>query len=158
MQKSKTLKEAIQFTIDKGKIEKSVEEMAEDIGVHPNLLYRWTADEDSTSHADLPLRRLRSLMEAAGSLEILDYLERKFNRIAFTIPKVSVNKLEEGEILDEYQSLTIEAVSSLRKFLSKPNKNNFELVESALLDVMKKSACVKKYCDKKLTGQLEMEL
>lgn len=158
MNTPKTLREAIQQTIDSGKQEKSVEEMAEDIGVSPNLLYRWNADEDSTSFADLPLRRLKALIESAGSFAILDYFDRKFNRIAFQIPKLGISKLEEGEMIDDYQTSTINAVASLRKFLSLPNKKNFTTIEEALLDVMKKSARVKKYCDKKASGQFEMEL
>lgn len=153
-----TLKDAIQETFAKGKQNLSVEEMAEDIGVSPNLLYRWTADEDSTSFADLPLRRLKSLIETSGSFAILDYFERKFNRIAFQIPKLSASKLEEGEMIDDYQTSTLAAVTALRKFFTNPVKKNYDVIDAALMEVMKKSASVKKYCDKKASGQFEMEL
>lgn len=158
MNHPKTLREAIQQTIEQGKLKSSVEELAEDIGVSPNLLYRWNADEESTSFADLPLRRLKALIEATGSFAILDYLERKFNRIAFQIPKLGMSKLEEGEMIEDYQTATINAVAALRKFLSNPSTKTFNQTENALIDVMKKSAKVKKYCDRKASGQLEMEL
>ena len=158
MNTPKTLKEAIQQTFETGKQEKSIEEIADDMGICPNLLYRWNKDEDSPSFADLPLRRLKALIESTDSFAILDYFDRKFNRIAFQIPKLGMSKLEEGEMIDDYQTSTINAVAALRKFLSLPNKKNFNNIEEALLDVMKKSARVKKYCDKKSSGQLEMEL
>lgn len=158
MNHPRTLREAIQLTFEEGRKSKSMEEIGEDVSACPNLLYRWNKDEDSSSFADLQLRRLKALMESTGSLAILDYFDRKFNRIAFTIPKLGMSKMEEGEMIEDYQTSTINCVAALRKFLSNPNTKNFNSVENTLIDVMKKSARVKKYCERRSAGQLEMEL
>ncbi len=158
MNTPRTLREAINLTLQKGKQKKSMEELAEELDVSPGLIYRWTYEEGTSSFADLPLKRLKAFMESANCLSILDYLDAKFNRIAFSIPVYSASKLEQSEMVDDYQIATINAVASLRKFLTNPGKKNYDAVDSALLEVMKKSARVKKYCEKKASGQFEMEL
>jgi len=158
MRTPRTLREAIQASIDKGTEEKSIQEIAEEVGVSDSTIYRWNKDEETTSYADLPVRRLRSFMESTGCLAILDYFERKFNRIAFPVPKAAMSKQNEDELTDDYQSVCLTAHQSLRKFLQKPNQKNFEEIEDALRMVMSKSASVKKYCEKKANGQFELEL
>lgn len=74
------------------------------------------------------------------------------------MPKIAMSKIEEGEMVEEYQSCGIDAVQALRKFLTNPNKNNFDLVEDCLRAVMSKSASVKKYCERKSSGQFELEI
>lgn len=70
----RTLREAIQQTIDTALDQgKSIQEIAEDCDVCDSIIYRWNKDEQSTSYADLPLRRLKSLIESTKSLAILDY-------------------------------------------------------------------------------------
>ncbi|GAB4287126.1 MAG: hypothetical protein Kow0098_03220 [Ignavibacteriaceae bacterium] len=158
MDTPRTLRDAIRISVEKGTERKTIQEIAEECGVSDSTIYRWNKDEDSTSFADLPCRRLRQFMEATGSLAVLDYFERKFNRIALSLPKAAMSRLEEGELVDDYQSSTIDAVKALRKFLSKPTQKNFEIVEDALREVMSKSMSVKKYCDKKASGQMELSL
>ncbi|MGK9367549.1 phage regulatory CII family protein [Melioribacter sp. Ez-97] len=152
----RSLKEALYNTIHRNK--KSINEIAEECSCSASVLYRYCADEDTTSYADFPLRRLIPLLNATNDDSILDYLEARRGRIAFRIPKVAIKKMDEGVIVEEYQKATIEAVAALRKFLSEPNKKNFDIVEDALINCMKSTASCKKYCDKKMSGQLEMNL
>jgi AcrR family transcriptional regulator len=153
----KTLKEAIYQTIHRNS-NKSINDIAEECGLSASSLYRYCADEETTSHAELPLRNLLSILNSTNNDCILDYLDARRGRIAFNVPKADLSKLEEGELVDEYQQMTIDAVSALRRFLSKPDAKNYEKIESALRDIMQITASLNQYCSKKSTGQLEMKI
>lgn len=153
----KTLKEAIYQTIHRN-VGKSIDDIAEDCGISASSLYRYGADEETSSHAELPLRKLLPILNSTDDDSILDYLDARRGRIAFNIPKADLPKYEEGELVDDYQQKTIDAVSALRRFLSKPDSKNYERVESALREIMCTTASVNQYCQKKATGQLEMKL
>lgn len=153
----KTLKEAIYQTIHRNP-KKTINDIAEECALSSSSLYRYCADEETSSHADLPLRNLIPILNSTNNDCILDYLDARRGRVAFNIPKVDLPKFGESELIDDYQQKTIDAVSALRKFLSKPDTKNFERVESALRDVMQTAASVNHYCDKKVTGQFEMPL
>ena len=157
MQIPKTLKEAIYQTIHRNP-NKSINDIAEECGLSSSSLYRYCADEETSSHAELPLRNLIPILNSTNNDCILDYLDARRGRIAFKIPKADLPKLEEGELIDDYQHATIDAVSALRKFLSKPDAKNFEKVDAALRDVMQTTASVNHYCTKKSSGQFEMQL
>lgn len=164
MAKSKRLKiptslqEAIEETIKHPANEKTVEQIADDCQVNPSLVYRWAYPGDSTSFADLPLRRVRDLIESTESFFILDYLETRFKRFAIKLPKGILPKKEEGQILDDYRELTIDVINHLKTFLSNPTKENLESVDNILSEIISKSASVKLYCKKKVSGQFELEL
>ena len=79
-------------------------------------------------------------------------------RIAITIPRVSVSKIKEDELVSKYQTLTVTAVKCLRDFLNNPTKENYEKIDAALLGVLHETAAIKKYAGKKFAGQIEMEL
>jgi hypothetical protein len=154
--KAKTLNEAVYKTIHRSK--KDLAEIADEIGVSANSLYRYSSPEGSSSYAEMPLRRLLPLLNSTNNDEILDFLEKKRGRIAFKVPNGAAVKLADSELVDHYQSATIEAVKTLRIFLTEPNDKNFNVVENALREVMKESAALNKYAAKKLAGQLELEL
>lgn len=145
------LNEAIYTTLHRSK--KELAEIADDCGVSANSLYRYSSPEESNSFAALPLQRVLPILNSTNNDAILDFLEMKRGRIAFKIPRVACSKLNDSEIVEHYQNVTIDAVKALRQFLSKPNKKNLRSVEDALIEVMQESASVKKYVAKKASGQ-----
>jgi len=150
----RTLNEAIYKTLHRSK--KELAEIADDCGVSANSLYRYSSPEESNSFTPLPLQRVLPILNSTNNDAILDFLEMKRGRIAFKIPRVACTKLNDSEIVEHYQNVTIDAVKTLRQFLSQPNKKNLKSVEDALIEVMQESASIKKYVAKK--ARLQMEL
>jgi len=151
MQTPRTLYESIYKTLHRSA--KELTEIADDCGLSANSLYRYSSQEDSTSFADLPLRRLLPIMNSTNNDTILDFLEMKRGRIAFRIPRVACTKLNDSEMVEHYQNVTIDAVKTLRQFLSNPTKKNYKYIEDALREVMQESASINKYVAKKACGQ-----
>lgn len=152
----RSLNEAINLSLNFKK--KAAAELAAELGVSENLVYRWCQSEDSPGFADLPLRRLLGVLNATNSNAILDFFEFMRGRVAVKIPRVSITKADESEMVDKYQTLTITAVKALREFLNDPNVTNYHKVDSALKVVMRETTAIDKYCNKKAAGQLELEL
>lgn len=150
------LKNAIYDTIHRSK--KDINEIAEETGISYNLLSRYCYDDSNPSMAKLPLQSLLALLNASDNNAILDYFENKRGRVAFKIPRGCMPKIDETELLEKYQKTTIDAVKALREFLSDPITEKYNLLDQALKTVMAESASVKKYADKSVTGQLELEL
>jgi hypothetical protein len=152
----RTLKDAIDSTITRNK--KPIDDIAEEMGISYNTLKRYTYEEDITSFAELPLRRLLPLINITGDESILDYLEARRGRIAFKIPKVPTSKEDDTTIIMQYNSTCIEAVTALSKYLAQPSQKNRDRIEEALTEVMKASASCQHLVKKKAFGQLEIAL
>lgn len=150
------LKNAIYETIHRSK--KDINEISEETGISYNLLSRYCYPDDNTSFAKMPLLALLPILNSADNNAILDYFENKRGRVAFKIPRGCMPKMEESELLEDYQKVTIDAIRALREFLSNPDGFTYKAVDDALKTVMARSAGVKKYCDKTVTGQLELDL
>lgn len=150
------LKNAIYETIHRSK--KDINEISEETGISYNLLSRYCYPDDNTSMAKMPLQVLLPIIIASDNNAILDYFENKRGRVAFKIPRGCMPKIAEGELVEDYQKVTINAVKALREFLSSPDYSHYQAVDEALKNVMSETASVKKYCDKTLTGQLELDL
>jgi len=152
----RTLSEAIYITLHKSK--KDVQEISDELGLSSSLVYRWGAPEGTSSYADMPLRRLLSVMNTTDCDAILDYFERKRGRLAVKLPKAAISKLEENEMVESYQETTLTAVKALRSFLTNPGQETFKAIDDALRSVMTESSALDKYVTKKSSGQFEMEI
>lgn len=155
MPNPRTLQEAIYATLHRSR--KPLAEIAEEIGSSANLLYRYCADEESSSFADFPLRRLLPIIIATENNSLLDYLELKRGRIAVDLPNFKILKRDESEIVTSYQECTIEAIHTLRKFLCYPDEKHLKTVEDSLHRVMTESGSLKEYVKAKYRGQFELE-
>lgn len=135
----------------------SIEQLKDEFGFKTcSTIYRWCEDENS--HAPITLAHTRTLMDKTGNLSILDYLERRYNRIAIDLPKGTLTKLDEGELIDQYRDLTMEALNQMKTFFKQPTNENKTKLNNLLEKVIKKSASIQRYNDKKCAGQFEMEL
>lgn len=152
----KTLKEALYCTVHRS--DSDIDEIADEMGVSANLLYRWCMDEDTTSFSPMPSNRILSLMKASGNEAVLDFLNRAAGRISFRVPKATLSKLDEGEMVEEYQTSTINAVKLFRDYITKPTTGNYSALKDALDGVMVETAKIDRYAEKKQAGQFEMEL
>ncbi len=152
----RTLYEAIRETFDFKK--KSAEDFSVELGMSVNSIYRWNQTEDSVGFADLPLRRLLSVLNVSNNNAILDFLEARRGRISVKVPRVtSLPKNDESKMISDYQLITVGAIKALTEFLEKPSRINYLNCDDALKDVLRKTVAIDKYSAKKASGQFEME-
>jgi len=155
MAHSKSIKTILYETIHRNK--KSVEQIADEIGISTNYLYRAGLPLEE-SGVKFPLEYLIPLMKATGNYAILEQIASICGFLLIKEPRVKIPRIESIELINEYQDITTYAVRILKKFLDKPTQENYEEVLNALQIVMTKSAEAKKYCNKHFEGQMEFEL
>ena len=153
-----SLQQAIEDTVKNPVLDMTIEEIADECNVCPSMVYRWMKDPDSNSYAKLTVDNLRKLLDTTQNTTILDYFERRHGRIAIKVPKGIMPKGDEGDMIDDYRTLTIDAIQLLLKFFKQPTKENKRLVDVYMEEVIKTTASIKRYADKKAAGQFEMEL
>jgi hypothetical protein len=155
MPQNKSIKTILYETIHRNK--KSVEQIADEIGISANYLYRAGLPLDE-SGVKFPLDYLIPLMKATNDYAILEKIAMICGFLLVREPRVRTPRIEGTELIADYQDATTLAVRCLKKFLDKPSEANYTEVINALQLVMTKSAEAKKYCNKHYSGQLEMEL
>ncbi len=156
-----SLKQATLQTLELDKPSKdrkfSIEEIADECNVDPTYPYRWAAEPGSSSYAPLTVEKLRILLDKTKDYSILDYLERRCGRLAIPLPKGILPKTDENDLLDGYRELQVNVLSAIKEFFKQPSKDNKNKVDSLLNETMKYTASIQKYCDKKSSGQYELE-
>lgn len=155
MAHSKSIKTILYETIHRNK--KSVEQIADEIGISANYLYRAGLPLDE-SGVKFPIEYLVPLMKTTKNYRIFEHIAYLCGFLLVKEPRAGIKGLDMTELVNEYQECTINAVRCLKKFLDKPTQANYESVIDALQVVMTKSAEAKRYCNKHYSGQLEMEL
>lgn len=155
MPQSKSVKTILYETIHRNK--KTVEQIADEIGISANYLYRAGLPLDE-SGVKFPVDYLIPLMKATGNYAILEQIANICGFLLVKEPRVKVPKIESIELVSNYQEVTTLAVRQLKKFLDKPTQENYTEVINTLQVVMTKSAEAKKYCNKHFEGQMELEL
>ncbi|WP_337872907.1 phage regulatory CII family protein [Ignavibacterium sp.] len=155
MAQSNSIKTILYGTIHRNK--KSVEQIADEIGISANYLYRAGLPLDE-SGVKFPVDYLVPLMKTTKNYRIIEHIAFLCGFLLVREPRVGSKGTDKTELVSDYQEITIEAVRCLKKFLDKPTQSNYDEVIQALQTVMTKSAEAKKYCNKQYQGQLELEL
>jgi hypothetical protein len=135
---------------------KTIEQIADEIGIKASSLYRYGNPSDAGS--DIPLKRLVPLMNSTKNYSVLKHLAKICGFIMIKVPRVAISKGDDIDLVSDYQESTNNAVRFLSKFLKNPTQESYEAADHALQEVMERSASAQKYVDKSYKGQLEMEL
>ncbi len=133
---------------------KTIDDIADEIGVSSNSLYRYCIEGESGS--EMPARRLVPLMKATGNFELLKHMAYLCGFVCIKMPKYLKVKADEFELINEYQESTVKAARLLKLFFDNPNDKNYNNVSVALREVIEKSVTNNEYCKKTHTGQLEI--
>lgn len=135
---------------------KTIDQIADEVGKSSNSLYRYCLEGESG--AEMPISLLIPIMKATKNYSLLKHIASLCGFICVKVPKVAVNKKAELDIIDDYQETTITSVKALKEFFNNPTEENYNKASGWLYEVMEHCASNSKYIDKKLSGQLEMEL
>lgn len=156
-----TLKEVMYKTIHRNK--KSVDQIAEEIPISSNYLYRAglpvEGKHEKKNGIKFPVEYLIPLMKATQDYSILKYIAFRCGFILVKLPRVATNKMDEVDMVSAYQDVATKAVRSLKEFLNDPSdKDNHKSFDAAMQHIVEESVSVKKYCDRKASGQFDLEL
>lgn len=154
MAKYESLKSELYKTVHRNK--KSIQQIADETGISANYLYRAGLPLEN-SGVKFPIEYLIPLMKSTGDYSILNHLSKVCGFLLVKMPRYKNTKVDDIEIVDQYQNATVSALKKLKDFLNEPTAENYQAVDNALQDVMSKSVTAQKYCDKKLVGQIELE-
>ena len=150
-----TIKNLLYETIHRGK--KPVEQIADEMGISANYLYRAGMPLDG-SGVKFPLEYLVPLMKTTRNYKILKHLARLCGFILVREPRFRGYKGDEIDLVDDYQHTATKAVHALKLFLNEPTLANYKRTNEALNEVLEQSAKAQRYCTKKISGQLELDL
>lgn len=149
-----TIKTILYNTLHRNK--KTIDQIADEIGRSTNAVYRYCLEGESGS--EVPVSLLVPIMKATKNFSLLKHIAHLCGFVCVKIPRVSLNKKDEIDIIDNYQHATVTSIKLLKEFFSNPTQETFNKAKESLTDVMEECASNSKYIDKKLSGQLEMEL
>ncbi len=155
MNQTQDIKDVLYSTVHEST--KTVKIIADEIGISSNYLYR-AALPDDESGVKFPTQLLIPLMRATNDYSLLKHIAKICGYLTVKMPLLTAEKKDELDIVDDYQDATIKVLKALKLFFNHPTSVNYTEVDKALLDVMEKSASAQKYCEKRLLGQLELEM
>ena len=155
MNQTQDIKDVLHSTVHENV--KPVKVIADEIGISSNYLYR-AALPDDESGVKFPIQFLIPLMKSTNNYSLLRHIAKVSGFLTVKMPLMTANKKDELEIVDEYQDATVKVLKALKTFFNEPSSINYNNVDKALLDVMEQSSAAQKYCEKRLLGQLEMEM
>lgn len=148
-----TLKDRLYKTAHRSK--RPLKFIADKMGISENYLYRMCLP-DAESGVKFPVDKLIPLMDAAENYTVLEHLANMCGFLLVKAPKFKAHKGDSFDLIDDYQSCSIEALKQLKTFFNDPSKDHYEAVNNALMEVMTKSAAAKKFVQKTYDGQLEL--
>jgi hypothetical protein len=135
---------------------KTVDEIADEIGVASSTLSRYALEGESGS--EMPVSRMIPLMKATRDYRLLKHICSVLGFACVKVPNVAINKKDEIDIIDDYQTATAVSVKLLKDFFNNPNATTYSKAKDSLQLVMESCASNSKYIDKKLSSQLDLEL
>ncbi|HVW09171.1 MAG TPA: helix-turn-helix transcriptional regulator [Bryobacteraceae bacterium] len=113
------LKTDLYLTVHSSK--KTVEQIADEIGVSASYLYR--ACLEGESGCRFPLDLLLPLMQATGDYRLLDHLNARAERITVKLPRVSKLKKQDPKVVNEITQHFHEAMADVLRFFENPDRD-----------------------------------
>jgi len=153
MDHSTRLKIAHHKLIHEGKY--SINELADLVCRSENYLYKLAS---FTENHSFPSNLEDRLMELQGNYEPLKIKASKLGFALIKLPRVKAAKGDESEMMMSYQNDASEAVNNLVRFLRKPNNDSYKKHIDSLDKIINASVSHKRYAEKKISKQIDMEL
>jgi hypothetical protein len=122
------LKSTLYTTVHGSK--KSVEQIADEIGVSPSYLYR--ACLEGESGCRFPLDLLIPLMNATGDYSLLEHLNARCERITVSMPRVARLKAKDPQAINEIGRSFNEVMGQVLEFFEKPVMGRIAAIEEGL--------------------------
>ncbi len=105
-----------------------------------------------------PIEVVLPAMKIKKNYELLKLLAYECGFALVKLPKANKSKKDETEIAAGYQKATTEALQAVLNFFENPSEANYQKAANSLMNATSEGIAVKKYCDKKNSKQLELDL
>jgi hypothetical protein len=132
----------------------SIEELADAVCRSQNYLYRLA---NLAENIPFPSNLEDKFMELQNNYEPLKIKASRLGFAMIKLPKIKMARGDENEMVASYSAATSEAVNNFTKFLKNPGEVYPKLRDS-LDKVINESVAVKKFADKKISKQIDLEL
>lgn len=123
------LKTQLYFTVHGAS--KSVQQLADEMGISASYLYRACLDNDE-SGCRFPLDLLLALLNATGDYRILDHLNARCNRITVSLPRVGRLKKKEPQVINEVTRNFHDVMGRVLEFYQNPDRSKIPELSAAL--------------------------
>jgi hypothetical protein len=122
------LKTSLYMTVHGSK--KSVEQIADEMGISTSYLYR--ACLDGESGCRFPLELLLPLMQATRDYQILDLLNARTGRVTTNLKRVSKLKKRDPQVINEIQRNFNAVMAKVLEFFADPDRARIPEIEQEL--------------------------
>ena len=102
-----------------GHPKKSVQEIADAIGISASYLYRSALTGESG--CNFPLQRLIALMQATNDYRVLDHINARCNRVSVKLPQVSRLKRADTKAMHEIEGHYHKVIALVHGFFTQPD-------------------------------------
>ncbi|MCL4797668.1 MAG: hypothetical protein KJZ84_24100 [Bryobacteraceae bacterium] len=110
--------------------EKTVEQLADSMGISASYLYR--ACLEGESGCRFPLDLLLPLIQATGDHRILDHLNARCGRVTTSLPRVGRLKKKDPQVVNEIQKNFNAVMAKVLEFFSDPDRAKIPEIERDL--------------------------
>jgi len=125
--------------------QKDIEELAELLGVSTNYLYKMGLPEENGSHSPIGLRRLIAIMKAQKDDSIARYMAQRFGAMFVKLPRVARNRMQQSEMVADYQKTASEAVQMMIDYINNPTSQELRArLIGLMLKMAEKSVAIQK--------------
>jgi len=151
--KMEKLQEALWRTVHKSK-RKSPKEIAGDLGISLNYLYRSVLPDTGGSGCNFPLKKLVPLMASTKDYSVLKVIASECGHLITRPPRTARNRMEKAEMMLMFQK---ECLNTIEKLLNHSSHDDITVINGSITRLMEYSEGVRKRI-KQDNGQMEIIL
>lgn len=129
-------------------------DFADSVGKSSNYIYKICSPTEDVS---TPLELFIKMMQYSKNYKPLEKVCAHLGFALVRIPKVPVSRVEENELVSEYQQTLSTTGDAVVRYFRKPTQAGFEAAVEALGRVMRDSASMNRVIEKKHSGQMEID-
>ena len=133
-----------------------IKELAQRCDCSANLLYR--ASTPGASGCDLGFGRVERIIDVTRNFAIIDYITNRFGFFKVRPPRIAINRMDRGEVINHFQIVTLAALHALKDFFFAPSQRNRSAVDRHLSDCLSTIEGIRKRIRSSNFSQLELEV
>lgn len=131
----------------------SIDDLAKHVLKSKNYLYRISSP---TEDLPFPIEIAHEVQRLKKNVKLYQYLLADLGYGMFKLPGTAMSKKDENSMAADYGSAASCAVKSLMEFIQNPTNETHKKLAEAFSELINNTVSVKKYCDKKVSKQMEL--
>lgn len=111
-----------------------------------------------TEELPFPIEIAIPAMKIKKNYDLLREMALECGFMLVKLPSIRKSKKDETQMTAEYQMACSEAINAVIRFFENPTEANYQKATDGIMTATSEGLAVKKYCDKKASRQMELEL